>query len=276
MLLTALPDSKKSTPGPPDPPENTVILADSRDRYDYPEHETPYLFVTQLHNRGQYTLNGRGTTVSPRQFYFLNPRDAIGINHAGGQQLKTCLILFRTGFVESCVGQRMVFSGLPFELTERVSQTLTRLANRDECDRDTLLSGQVRAVHRQDRIIEQRLGRLSASRRSTREELYRRLATARAFMLDNITQPLSLEQIAKEACLNKFHFLDSFRSAYQTTPHRWFTELKLQKALHLLQSGKHRATEVCYLVGFQSPSSFTTLFKKRFNTTPSQIIPNFR
>jgi len=274
MFLTALPDSNKFRPGPPDPPENTVIIAHTADRYNYPEHETPYLFVTQLHNRGQYTLNGSDISVSPRQFYFLNRNDTIGINYAGDQRLKTCLILFRSDFVENCLGGKVAFSGLPTELTENMSRILEGLAKHD--NPDTLLFHLVTSVHRQDRVNEQRLQRLPATRRSTREELYRRLAMSREFMLDNIGHQLSLEQIAKEACLNKFHFLDSFKSAYQTTPHRWFTEHKLQKALQLLQSGTHTATEVCYLLGFQSPSSFSHLFKKRFNTPPAKIIPNFR
>jgi len=293
MFLTKLPSNPRKPSGPPDPPENTVILADSTDRYSYPEHTTPYLFVTTFFNKGQYVLNGRDISVSPRQFYFLNSDDTIGIDYPRNHRLRTCLILFKAGFVEDCLAygladkQKLLdppdyrpprdatgFASLPFELTENMSRTLAQLALTE--DRDSLLFDLVLAAREQSGETENRIQRLSASRRTTKEELYRRLVIARAFMLDNITQPLSIDQIAAEACLNKFHFLANFKSVYNTTPHRWFIEQKLQKALSLLQSGDYTVEEVCWLLGFQSPSTFSNLFKRRWQVPPGSKIPNFR
>jgi len=296
MFLTTLPDKNKFGPGPPglpDLPENTVILADTMDRYSYPVHTTPYLFVTHFFNKGQYLLNGRDITISPRQFYFLNSNDTIGIDYPKSHLLRTCLILFKTGFVEDCLAYESAdkhklldspdyrqpqdpagFASLPFELTEEMGCILKLLASCE--DRDTLLFDLVMAAREQDGKTEKRIQRLSAIKRSTKEELYHRLVKAREFMLDNIAQPLSIEQIAAEACLDKFHFLASFKAVYNTTPHRWFIEQKLQKALGLLQSGEHTVEEVCYLLGFQSPSSFSNLFKRRWQVPPGSKIPNFR
>ena len=313
MFLTKLPSNSREPSGPPDPPENIVIFADTTDRYSYPEHMTPYLFVTTFFNKGQYMVNGRDITVSPRQFYFLNTNDTIGIEYPKNNRLRTCLILFKTGFVEDCLAygfadkERLLdspgyrqrqgkagFASLPFELTEDMCRTLAQLsgdyrqlAGRGEVtargnmtaredvaareDTDTLLFDLVLAASEQDRETGNRMQRIPATKRSTREELYRRLAVARSFMLDNIAQPLSIEQIAAEACLDKFHFLANFKSIYNTTPHRWFIEQKLQKALGFLQSGEHTVEEVCYHVGFQSPSSFSTLFKRRFGMPPSRV-----
>jgi len=288
MFLSTMPDKNKPGSGPSDPPENTVILADTTDRYSYPEHTTPYLFVTTFFNRGRYILNGRAITIAPRQFYFLNSNDTIGIDYTEVHRLRTCLILFKNGFVEDCLAYRFAdkqqlldspdyrqskdprgFASLPFELTETMSRILTQLVQSK--DRDILLFDLIVSASEQEQGTLERIQGLPAAKRSTKEELYRRLSVARTFMLDNITQPLSIEQIAAEACLNKYHFLASFKAVYNTSPHRWFTEQKLQKALGLLESGDHTVEDVCYILGFQSPSSFSHLFKRRWQATPSGI-----
>ena len=299
MIITSLPNSNRFEAGSPAPTENTVIIADTHDKYFYPEHRTPYLFVTNDLNRGRYLVNRRPIEVSARQFYFLNANDTIEINFKR-DRLKTCLILFREGFVEECsqyltcseeelldspdlqpsTGARfperpgtMRFPNLPLELSSVIQRTLSQIHRKE--DLDNTLFELIFESHRLSGQASQSLKRISATKRTTKEELYRRLAQAREFMQDNISRNLTIEEIAGEVCLNKFHFLSNFKDVFNTTPHRYFTELKLQKALALLQTRQHSVMEVCFLVGFESPGSFSNLFKKRFKTSPSKI-PNFR
>lgn len=296
MILTTLPN--KNTFGaaaePSGPIENTVIIADTSDKYFYPEHRTPYLFVTNFLNKGQYVLNKRQVEVSARQFYFLNANDTIEIRFSKADRLKTCLILFGDGFVEDCFqylnsseeelfnlpdpqpSSGIIFPNIPFESNSVIQKNISALLQtRHKEDLDGTLFELISESLRLEGQAAKQLKRIKATKRSTKEELYRRLAAAREFMQDNVSQNLTIEQIAGEACLNKFHFLSNFKDVFSTTPHRYFTELKLQRALALLQCKKHSVTEVCFLVGFESPASFSNLFKKRFKTSPSEI-PNFR
>ena len=293
IILNILPDSKTFSDGPSTPPENTVIIADTHEKYFYPEHRTPYLFVTNEFNRGQYLVNRRPIEVSARQFYFLNANDTIEINFKR-DRLKTCLILFREGFVEDCFlyltcseeelldlpdtqpFSEARFPHLPLELNSAIQATIsTLLQTENNEDLDDTLFELISESHRLSAQASQRVKRIQATKRTTKEELYRRLAQAREFMQDNVSRNLTIEEIAGEVCLNKFHFLSNFKDVFNTTPHRYFTELRLQKAFNLLQTQQHSVMEVCFLVGFESPGSFSNLFKRRFKMPPSKI-PNFR
>jgi len=51
---------------------------------------------------------------------------------------------------------------------------------------------------------------------------------------------------------------------------------RLKKAAEMLSTQEYRINEVAYLVGFSSPSYFTTSFQKQFNISPSAFVKNLR
>jgi AraC-like DNA-binding protein len=97
---------------------------------------------------------------------------------------------------------------------------------------------------------------------------YRRLVQAKLFIDSHFDEPINLDTIADEACFSKFHFIRIFKKIYQQTPHQYLTRVRLEKAKTLLQSHIPVA-EACYACGFESISSFTTLFKKNTGLTPA-------
>ncbi|WP_442603151.1 helix-turn-helix domain-containing protein [Paenibacillus sp. KN14-4R] len=121
-------------------------------------------------------------------------------------------------------------------------------------------------VHRHVHHEAQRLQSLKAS---TREELYRRLHIGHDFMAACYSQPISLTDIARVACLSPNHFLRSYKQLFGMSPHQFLTEKRLQQAKRLLLQTDQPVTDICLEVGFQSPSSFSGLFTKRFGVSPS-------
>ena len=93
-------------------------------------------------------------------------------------------------------------------------------------------------------------------------ETYQRLVRARKLMDECYHLPLDLEQISSEACLSRFHFLRLFRRAFNTTPHQYLTQRRIEKAKELLSSSRLTVTDVCFEVGFESLGSFSSLFHK--------------
>jgi AraC-like DNA-binding protein len=51
---------------------------------------------------------------------------------------------------------------------------------------------------------------------------------------------------------------------------------RLKKAAEMLSTQEYRINEVAYLVGFSSPSYFTTSFQKQFNISPSAFVKNLK
>ncbi len=99
-------------------------------------------------------------------------------------------------------------------------------------------------------------------------DIYRRLCRARAFMDACYDLPLDLEQISREACFSRYHFIRLFRRAFDQTPHQYLTRRRIERAKELLASSRLTVTDVCFEVGFQSLGSFSSLFHKYVGHAP--------
>lgn len=97
--------------------------------------------------------------------------------------------------------------------------------------------------------------------------LYRRIVQAKLFIDAHFAEPIDLTQIADHASFSRFHFIRLFRSIYSMTPHQYLMHVRITNAARLL-AGDMSAGEACHAVGFESISSFTTLFKKVNGCTP--------
>jgi len=115
------------------------------------------------------------------------------------------------------------------------------------------------------------IGRLPAVRHSTRVEVFRRLLRGRDFLLSSLQEPIQLKDMATAACLSPFHFHRAFKRAFGETPHRYLTRHRLERAAQLLRRTDLTVTEICLATGFESPTSFTDLFRRRYGVPPSKF-----
>ncbi len=102
----------------------------------------------------------------------------------------------------------------------------------------------------------------------TAPDVYERLCRAREFIDLCYDLPLNLDQISRQACFSRYHFLRLFRQAFNKTPHQYLVERRIEKAKELLGSRDLRVTDVCFEVGFQSLGSFSSLFHKSVGHAP--------
>ena len=98
--------------------------------------------------------------------------------------------------------------------------------------------------------------------------LYRRIVQAKLFIDNNYANKIDLDNISDEACFSKFHFIRLFKSIYGKTPHQYLTFVRTEKAQQLLRTGRP-VSEVCFLVGFESLTTFSGLFKRIIGVSPS-------
>jgi AraC-like DNA-binding protein len=118
--------------------------------------------------------------------------------------------------------------------------------------------------------ITAQMSRVPAAKASTREELFRRLQHAREYIHGCADQSISLKEVAREACLSRYHLHRAFTTVFRQTPHAYLTGLRLEKAHAFLKAGR-TVTETCVEVGFSSPSSFSRLFSTRYGVPPSSV-----
>jgi AraC-like DNA-binding protein len=93
------------------------------------------------------------------------------------------------------------------------------------------------------------------------------LARAREYVRAHVAKPLSLEALARVACLSKFHFLRAFTRAYGDSPHEYQMQLRLALARTLVEAGEPLSS-VAYDAGFADQSHLTRRFKQAFGVTP--------
>lgn len=102
------------------------------------------------------------------------------------------------------------------------------------------------------------------------QDTYQRLQRAREFIDGHQHESIDLDDIARQACFSRFHFLRLFRRAFGETPHRYLTQARLARARNLLVSSDLSVTEICFEVGFQSVGSFSTLFQRQLGHPPTR------
>ena len=115
-----------------------------------------------------------------------------------------------------------------------------------------------------------RLERLSSLKRSTRVETLQRIERARAFIHDRRDSPLTLDSIAAEAALSRFHLSRSFAEVHGLPPLAYHRRLRLDGAARLLREGAASPTELSERLGYGSLSAFTRAFRQAYGMPPSR------
>ncbi|HTG56000.1 MAG TPA: helix-turn-helix domain-containing protein, partial [Niabella sp.] len=86
----------------------------------------------------------------------------------------------------------------------------------------------------------------------------------------NIDKEVNLVLLTNIGFASKFHLLRLFKKYYGMTPKQYLTEKRIEKSVQNLKSGM-TVSETCFSVGFDCPSSFSTLFKAKIGLTPSEF-----
>jgi AraC family transcriptional regulator len=98
-----------------------------------------------------------------------------------------------------------------------------------------------------------------------------RLARVMEFMSANFGQQISLDQLADESGISKYHFTRLFQRKAGATPMRYLSQIRLEAARDLLVTTNMRIGDVASVCGFTTPSHFSTAFSARYGTSPEKF-----
>lgn len=90
------------------------------------------------------------------------------------------------------------------------------------------------------------------------------------YINNHFDKELNLNFLSHIRFTSKFHLLRLFKRYYGQTPRQYLINRRLEKSKELIVSGQS-ITETCFDIGFESPSSFSTLFKYKFGLTPTEF-----
>lgn len=98
----------------------------------------------------------------------------------------------------------------------------------------------------------------------------KRLQRVLDFMEARLADDISLDDLAREACLSPYHFSRLFHEATGQPPHRFLIERRIRAAQKMLSSERASMVEIALDTGFGSQASFARAFRKVTKLTPSQ------
>jgi AraC-like DNA-binding protein len=104
------------------------------------------------------------------------------------------------------------------------------------------------------------------------EKNIQKIRQAKAIILERMTDPPSLEQLAVEIGLSLKKLKEGFKQLYGDTVFAYLLDHKMEEARRMLDSQKYNVNEVGLKLGYSTASHFITAFKKKYGTTPKKYL----
>ncbi len=93
-----------------------------------------------------------------------------------------------------------------------------------------------------------------------------------AWIMRNLNQNLTVDVLARQACMCPSHFTRAFKSVFGDTPGEFVENLRLNEARRRLSSRGKTLGSVAASVGFTNSNTFRRAFARRFGTGPGACL----
>ena len=89
---------------------------------------------------------------------------------------------------------------------------------------------------------------------------------------NNLHNPdFSMDDIVDSLNMSRSNFYRKIKGVLDLSPNEYLRLERLKRAAQLLKEGNGRVNEICYMVGFNSPSYFSKCFQKQFGVLPKEF-----
>lgn len=83
-------------------------------------------------------------------------------------------------------------------------------------------------------------------------------------------QELEIENLAEHLFMSRTVFYRKLKSITGLTPVEFVREIRLKRAIQLMENDDYTISQVAYMTGFRAPKYFSKVFKKATGLTPSE------
>ncbi|HKJ07222.1 MAG TPA: AraC family transcriptional regulator, partial [Flavobacteriaceae bacterium] len=102
------------------------------------------------------------------------------------------------------------------------------------------------------------------------EDIAGKVKLAKEIIVENLTNPPSLEQLAKQVGLNIKKLKTEFKEYYGVPVFTFLLNYKMEQAKNLLKESQMNVNEIATYLGYSTSSHFIAAFKKKYGITPKQ------
>ena len=104
------------------------------------------------------------------------------------------------------------------------------------------------------------------------EQNVQKIRKAKEIILDRMTDPPSLDELAVNIGLSLKKLKEGFKQLYGDTVFAYLLDHKMDEARIMLDSQKYNVNEVALKLGYSTSSHFIAAFKKKYGTTPKKYL----
>ncbi|MCE0496007.1 AraC family transcriptional regulator [Vibrio salinus] len=253
---------------------NVAMLSATMSDFSYSKHaHEEYSIGLTLQGRQDFFCHDSFHKSSPGCVMFFNPED-IHDGHSGIEQELEYVMLYIHPDEVGPIFQTLGYKGNgPLRLKDRVFNDPV-LRYRIESMTQSLKSGNRSQIEYENELyllaqaIVSHDGSLHLPTSGLKVDSL--LIKAKDFIIANLSNDISIDQIASAANISKFHFIRKFRAQFGITPHQYVLNCRINQARKMLQIGDS-ATQAAVESGFADVSHLNRNFKKVFGMTPKQF-----
>ncbi len=211
-----------------------------------------------------YTIKAGDTvTINPAEVHACNPKQGewsyrmLFIDSAWVQQLQTEMLGHEMNSFKPFINHYETDIAFFTDFDRLFNQLMTQ---QDVLKAETLLIDFLyRCIHRQQQLPHP----------EKQAYINQRLNEVKRMISEHPEQNFSLDDLATQADMSRYHFLRCFKQQFGLSPHAFLLDKRIQRAKRLLQTGKS-VLDTSLALGFNDQSHFQRNFKKRLAITPKQ------
>lgn len=100
----------------------------------------------------------------------------------------------------------------------------------------------------------------------------KKIILAKNIILERVTDPPSLQELAQMIELPLKKLKDGFKQIYGDTVFNFLLNYKMELARDMIKSQHYNISEISDKIGYSTPSHFIAAFKKKYGTTPKKYM----
>ena len=114
------------------------------------------------------------------------------------------------------------------------------------------------------------IGRMNAAPRREEQRFDPKIRQTLSYINENLSRELSVEQLAEQVYLSRYHFMRLFKAETGSTVHAYVRQKRLLYAARLIREGAP-ANQAAEAAGFADYSAFHRAFRQSFGISPGQL-----
>lgn len=250
-----------------------------------------FLSIKSFYNgSARYTVQQREYSVNERNYLIMNDLTKYNLIIDNKFPIESFCVFFSPGFVSQIVselnssGEQLLDFSIKksegIKLFERnylhggdISKILfharqSSISTLSEIEKEEFYHSLLNAILFQNSDSLKKADRLALKKKSTREEIYRRLFYAKDFIDCNYIENLTLKKISGVAMLSENHLLRNFKQVFNISPFQYIMQLKIAEAKRQIIETDKSVTEIAISLGYSSLSNFSYYFKNVVGLSP--------